>query len=133
MSYDGYDHMVWDAYYIFDDEKKQLQRVKRKDVGYSAIQYVYGEQGKRESKQYLDEDGNLVMHKENGYAECRWFYNEMGQLEYIQYLDENQEPINKPEGYAKKEYIYNAGGNNVDWIWYDSSGNEVMRKYTPFW
>ncbi len=126
MAYDEYDHMIWDAYYI--NGGSEYQPVIRKDVGYFAIRYTYNEQGTLERKQYLDTDRNPVMHKQNGYAECEWSYNEKGQLEYVRYWDEDQEPVNIPGGYAEIEYIYDASGNNIDWTYYDSSGNEFELK-----
>ncbi|MDE7353181.1 MAG: hypothetical protein K2O06_09035 [Acetatifactor sp.] len=126
MVYDAYDRMTWDAYYIY--EKPEYQPVIRKDMGYFAIRYTYNKQGKYEKKQYLDVNKDPVMHKTKGYAECRWFYNESGQLEYLRYYDKDEKPVNIPEGYAEKEYIYDASGNAVDWIYRDAAGNEVTPK-----
>ena len=126
MAYDAYDRMIWDAYYIY--EEPEYQPVIRKDMGYFAIRYTYNKQGKYKKKQYLDVNKDPVMHKTKGYAECRWFYNELGQLEYLRYYDKDEKPVNIPEGYAEMEYIYDASGNAVDWIYRDTAGNEVTPK-----
>ncbi|MBD5493548.1 MAG: hypothetical protein HDR12_03970 [Lachnospiraceae bacterium] len=129
--YDEYDRIKWDKYYIYDYDNLEYQQVVRKDEKYSAIQYIYNEQGQVELKKYLDVDGKLVMHTEDEeyrYAECWWIYNEMGQLERVRYYDADEELVNLSKGYAEIEYIYDASGNNVDWKFYDKFGNEVELK-----
>ena len=120
--YDDYYHIVWNAYYIWDDDEYIL--VPRKDFGYAATENVY-EGTLWVQTLYLDENEQPVINQGEGYAILTREFNDMWQLIRVSYYDEAEELTECKTGYAVIEYEYDESGNESNWIYSDALGEPV--------
>lgn len=122
LIYDDYYHIVWDAYYIFEDDEPLL--VPRKDLGYAAIQNVYeGDLWVKTS--YLDENEQPIINEDTGYAVMTREFNDLGQLKKVSYYDKEENLTECKTGYAVVEYEYDESGNEINWIYTNALGEPV--------
>lgn len=122
LIYDDYHQIVWDSYYIFEDDTAVL--IPRKDLGYAAIKYVY--EGKNWVQTlYLDENEQPTVSQDEGYASLTREFNDLGQLVRVSLFNATGKLTECKAGYALAEYEYDESGNESERIYYDAFRDEI--------
>lgn len=91
---------------------------------YHAVLWDYDENGNEIRAQYFDTEGNLIV-TGKGYAVMEREYDEMGRVISVSYFGENYTPILMDGEYHQLCVRYDAEGNIIWGIMYDTDGSVI--------